>query len=310
MTRSFIKYAGYFAAFAVVGPVASWLLSTLRAVDGDPHTTPLTAATPAEGIVKLLLVILIAMGIAVLVGRFASRGAGIVAGSCIFLWAALATGNVRQVLGDADAHSALLPLALESLILLGGLALISVVVECLSPLVPEERGQASGPVIPPAGFAGLKAMFEPRVFLASLAAAFIAAGIVGWLASITPYKGQSIFAAFLGGLAAGWASSSAAGAAHHRDRPPSLIPAILALQLVAAATFLYLKASTGASLIDMTRAIGSNASSQLFSLGRIMPLDWAAGGLLGVPVGASWAASMVEHHHPLHPHGEVHSKAA
>jgi hypothetical protein len=35
-----------------------------------------------------------------------------------------------------------------------------------------------------------------------------------------------------------------------------------------------------------------------FTLARIMPLDWIAGILIGVPVGASWAASMVQKHAP------------
>ena len=53
-----------------------------------------------------------------------------------------------------------------------------------------------------------------------------------------------------------------------------------------------------ASTVDPERLLSGmysgSISSELVSLARIAPLDWLAGVFMGVPVGMSWAGSMVE----------------
>lgn len=307
MLKGLLKFADSLAAFVILGPALAAMVSTLHAADGDPASTPLTSSTPARGAILLLLSFLAASALGLVSGRVFSRGRGIwIAGLTLF-WVSLATATVRQVLGDADGPAALTPLILEAVVLIPLAGLFAVLVEALSPISGEERGHPHQPSLPALGFGAVRSIFEPRSFLPSLVAAIVAAGIVGWLAAITPYKGQALFAAFLGGIAAGFAPGFAASHGHH-ERPPSLVPAVLALPVVAVISLVIVKFTAGnTGLLAQVRAIASESPGQLFALGRIMPLDWLAGGMIGVPVGANWAASMMDRHG----HGaEGHAKPA
>lgn len=305
MLKGLLKFADSLLAFAVLGPALAALFATLRAYDGEAHTTPLTCATPLRGGLYLVAAFVAAAALGLTSGRVFSRGRGIWIAGLTLVWVSLAGANVRQLLGDLDGPTNLVPLIFEAVLLIPLTALFAALVEATSPISGDEQGQPGHPSLPPLGFDGIRAALEPRTFLACLAAAVVAASVVGWLAAITPYKGQALFAAFLGGIAAGWASAFAASTSHH-GRPSSLIPAVISLPLVAALTFLFLKFSANGAVIAQTRAIASESGNQLFALGRILPLDWLAGGLLGVPVGANWAASMVDRHH----HADAHARTA
>ena len=291
MPKGLVKILDLLAAFAIVGPLSAFLLGSLRAADGDTATTPLSASNPARGALYLVVCFVLVGAVGLFSGRLVTRGRGICMVGLALMWAASATANVRQLFGDADSASTLTPLLLESLLLIPLVLATTLLIEALSPVASDEQGIPFGPSLPPPGFSGVRSSFVPGQFFASLAAAVVAAGLVGWLVAINSTKGQAIFAAFLGGIAAGCAS---AAAARSTGRPASLIPAAVALPLVAALTLLYLKFSSGGSLAPQTRAIASELPNQLFALGRILPLDWVAGGLFGVPVGATWAAAMVE----------------
>ena len=39
-------------------------------------------------------------------------------------------------------------------------------------------------------------------------------------------------------------------------------------------------------------------AGELFALARPAPLDWIAGGFIGVAIGISWAGSMIDRHVP------------
>lgn len=291
MPKGFVKVVDTLAAFAVLGPLSAWLLAMLRAPDGDPATTPLTSATPAMGALLLIAAFVLTGLVGVVSGRWVTRGRGVCMVGFALMWTTSVTANARQLLGDVDAQSALNGLLLEAAFLIPLVVLVGLLIEAISPVSSEEQGLQHGPSLPPPGFSGVREHFSPAQFAASFAAAAVAAGAVGWLIAINTTKGQAIFAAFLGGIAAGFAAAAAARSNHKHS---TLLPAIAALPVVALVTVLYLKFFAAGSIIPQTRAVASETVQQLFALGRILPLDWAAGGLFGVPIGASWAASMVE----------------
>jgi hypothetical protein len=72
--------------------------------------------------------------------------------------------------------------------------------------------------------------------------------------------------------------------------------------------------ATAAPLLAMARIHGSFGatvySDELPGLGRVMPLDWASGILMGLPLGLSWAASIVEQHTPKEEGGVRRARAA
>ena len=193
MLKGLLKFADSLLAFVVLGPALAAVVSSLHAADGDPASTPLTSSTPVRGAVLLLAAFIAASALGLVSGRVFSRGRGIwIAGLALF-WVSLATANVRQALGDPDGPAALTPLLLEAAVLIPLAALFSVLGEALSPISGEERGHPHQPTLPAPGLGAVRSMFEPRTFWPSLVAAIVAAGVVGWLAAITPYKGQALF---------------------------------------------------------------------------------------------------------------------
>jgi hypothetical protein len=116
-------------------------------------------------------------------------------------------------------------------------------------------------------------------------AALIAAALVTWLVAVEPLKGQTIAACMIAGVAAGGFSR----AASPRDGALTPVPALIAMALLAAAGPLSALVVTGSSNV-VSAAIGH----KLFALAMPMPFDWLAGAFWGVPLGLSWAESMVE----------------
>jgi hypothetical protein len=305
MYKGLLKFADAMLAFALVGPLLAWSIGSLRAHDGDPRTTPLSSAEPAKGAAILALCVLAAGAVGVVSGRFFTRGRGVcIAGVCL-AWAAFATGNIREVLGDPDGAAAVSRLLVEALILVPLVAVVALAIEAFSPVSAEELGHPHGPSFPPPGLAGIGRGMTVKSFAAALFAALAAAGVVGGLVAINPLKGQTLFAAFLAGIAGGWASGFAQTNTHSKDGglapPPSLVPALLAVAIVGIIGMGYVM-TVGTSVVAGVRTIEAVGGGGLFGFGRILPLDWVAGGIFGVPVGTAWAASMIDRSKPHEAH--------
>jgi hypothetical protein len=64
---------------------------------------------------------------------------------------------------------------------------------------------------------------------------------------------------------------------------------MLALAVLGLAGPLVAKGVQGSRLVEATYA------GELLALARPLSLDWAAGALLGVPLGLAWAGAMLDH---------------
>jgi hypothetical protein len=117
----------------------------------------------------------------------------------------------------------------------------------------------------------------------AILAGVIAAAAAGWLIAAVPMKGQAVFAAIFAGIAA-----AAAGRLVDYRLPLAVffVPIVI-LAIVSPLTGLYLGVKSGG-------IVATSYIQALTPLANITPLDWIAGGFLGIPLGAAWTTSMVE----------------
>ena len=119
----------------------------------------------------------------------------------------------------------------------------------------------------------------------SIAGALVAGGLGAWLAAREDLKGQTIGAAAVAG---------ALGGTLARVLAPRAAGWTVVLG-VCLAGVVGMALAAGAGLREMVGALyGDGVNGTLAALGRVSPLDWAAGALMGAPVGMTWAGSMVE----------------
>lgn len=289
MHQTVTRWSIYLAALFLVGPLAGTLTAALRSETGSAQATPLVSSTPVLGIAAGAAALAIALGLGLVGARLVNVHSGMTAAGLVAAWAAWRTGTTHEILREARAADPLWTLVVEGLIFaVLGVALAAALVLAAKRGDPEEptiqlsRGGAPRPA---EGFAERlrQAMPGPGTAVALLAALAAAAG-AAWLIAQSPMKGQAIIAAVGAGLAAGVVGRLVDG------RTP-----ILTFFLVIG-VLCVVGPATGALVAPAGGPVAAMMAGRLFPLAVPVPLDWIAGGLLGVPMGAAWAASMVEKH--------------
>jgi hypothetical protein len=127
-----------------------------------------------------------------------------------------------------------------------------------------------------------------QVLGGAFAVAAVAAGLAVFLIAVSGVKGQTFAAALIGALAAGAAAQTVASSKNFHVTP---VTPILAIALVALAGPIIASVLHGPRLIDAVYA------GNVFALARPLSLDWAAGSVIGVPIGLGWAGSMLDRRH-------------
>jgi len=259
------------AAFAalVAGPVAGWATAAHRGVDGSAHATMLLGASPLVGVLGHLGAMLIAAAVGVATARLLNGRYGLFCAGLVLAWAAARSGRVEQVLTAQGDGGSLTTLTIEGLIV-AALTAGLVFVVC-----------RDGTYEKPSRFE--KALSAESAL--GLSAALVAGGIGAWLAAQDDLKGQTIAAAWVAGaLGAIFARVLA-----HRSRGWVVCLGVMLLGVVGP-----LMASRMGLERFLAGLYSGEASATLANLARVAPLDWAAGVLMGLPVGMTWAGSMVD----------------
>jgi hypothetical protein len=276
MIQAFLKTALLLATLLVLGPLAASLAAPLSAPNGYGPVTPLTSTTP----VKAIVLTMAAFGIAAMAGlvgcRFFGRGVGLTWTGLTLAWAAWSQGTTRSIFVYADTGSPLMKLAGEAVIV--GLASVLTAWAVLA--VSKARVRDDGLDV-----SLRSALGRPSNVLASVIG-LAAAGIAAWLFAYQSAKGQTVLAGVAGGIGAGAATYLASSGMRHATT--SLISPFLSLALLSIAAplvgvFGHGPAFEAAALAD-----------SMIPLVRPVPMDWAAGAFIGIPIGMSWAGSMIE----------------
>jgi hypothetical protein len=284
MRKAVFEWVTLLTALVIVGPFVALPVAWLTTASGASDATPLTSTQPALGIGYSLLAMLAALLTGWLGTKTVSRGMGMAAAGFVLVWVAARSGAGAMILRDApSANAAALRLTIEA-------AILALPTLLLVTLVHKPRPLESDDSVYPltecrCGLVeGLRDCLTSRGVQIVLAAA--AGAVIGCMfASIGFLKGQGLFAGFMGGLIGGAAGGLLlAGVENPR---PALAPYLgVVLVMIAApiaGSFYY-----GNALRTVA------VSGELFGPARLIPMDWIAGMLLGVPWGLSWLASSVK----------------
>jgi hypothetical protein len=114
-------------------------------------------------------------------------------------------------------------------------------------------------------------------------AGILAGGAGAFLVAASPLKGQAIGAAIIGAVCVGIAGRLV----EVRAPLPTLMVPVAVLSALGPLVGALLAGGGEAGLATVYRGA-------IFPISQIVPMDWLAGGFVGVPLGVAWAASMVE----------------
>ena len=252
-------------AFAAIGPVAGLLVGSLRGEDGGTHATLLVGQSPIIGLISGILAFAFAAGAGAIGSKAAGLNVGFVCAGLVLSWAAWLSGRLDTIVA-VTRESPLQPLILEGVVVAALIGGIAWVVRRFSIDDPDTETEA--------GLTGV---------LVALVAGLALSGTAAWVIAIEPLKGQTIGAAFVAGII------GAASARLVFLRLPGwtvvAIPAVLAVLGPLSAQVL-----AG----DVVDAVYDRT---LFRLGWLTPLDWAAGALVGIPIGLAWTDNVVQQQH-------------
>ncbi|MBX3376940.1 MAG: hypothetical protein KF678_08055 [Phycisphaeraceae bacterium] len=266
MPKAVTRWSIYFLALLLAGPAAGSLMHLARTADGGQGTA-LVNTSPLLGLLAAAGALAIAAVIGLLSVRIIGFAHALTAAGYILAWAAWKSGDVSDLIRTAGSGAPLTRLSVEGLLL--GIPTCAIVwfMHRLSIAAPT------------------KLRLTPNTLVCILTAT-AAGGVAAWLIAATPLKGQAVFAAIAGGVFAAAASRLVDFSA---PIPTMFIPIVL-LSIIGPLTGLFMSGASG--------VVPSLYKGSLFPLAHITPLDWIAGGLLGIPMGVSWAGSMIEKRHP------------
>jgi hypothetical protein len=207
MKAGTIRWIFYLAALLIVGPLAGSLMARLFAADGGPDASPLVSTQPGMGIALALAVLLLALVLGAAAARFCGTKPGLSTAGIVVAWAAWRTGTIDQMIRTAQSGQPLMRQAMEGA-LLGVVSIGIVLIISAAGARHREPNEASRPT-ETYGFSAalsrnaraLANSFKPPA-VAALPIAILAGGVVAGLIAATPLKGQAVFAATFGAVAA------------------------------------------------------------------------------------------------------------
>lgn len=307
MLKAAYKQLPWMLALFVLGPVAGWLTGTLEAPDGSGDATLLVGSNPGMGVLAGLVTLLFAAGVGVFAARVNGCRSGLNSAGIVVAWAASQTTTIDAMLRLAHGPGPLIPLAVEGLVI--GLLVVPIAAAvwqaglgrglhaAAHPLPEGSPGLArwvSGGHTGPRGLRGenesLAAALARSVTrpsgLAAVAVTVAVGAAVGWLAAQDTLKGQAIFAAALTGIVAVPLGRLAGESLN--EQPPMAAFFLGAAVLGAVGPLAAMVLHGGDLIPDMY-------AGNLVGLAAPVSLDWAAGALVGMPIGEAWFVSMFRH---------------
>jgi hypothetical protein len=295
MLKAVMRWILVLGALIAVGPLAATLLYNLRDADGGHAVTFLVNGNLSNGLAAGVVLLAAAAVVGLVGSHFLSLNTGLLAAGLVLAMGRWREGTLEELVRRAGGGKDLTMLAVEGAVVTlvaAGLTwlMVKVAHRAQQPLADPTSPQARVPVEARSG-ALLTGAGEGKplpVLMAALVAGVAAAGVVAWLLSVSGNRGQTFAAAIFAAIAAGSAAQVMASSRGFHVTPvtPMLSMAVLALAGPIVAAQMH-----GSGLMAAVYA------GSVFSLARPISLDWAAGALLGVPIGLGWAGSMLDRRH-------------
>lgn len=280
MMQAALRWIVPLFALLVAGPVAGYLTGMLRDPCGGEHASLLVSTTPALGVAAGIGAVVVAGLMGVVASKLINSHYGFFSAGLTLAWAAWGTGTIDELVRCVPGRGVFVKLAIEGLIVLLPACVFAWLIVRVSR--PAPAGSRAHPEP--------KAIKEPAAAIGALAA-IVAGGVIAWLVAQTSLKGQTVAAAALAGLVA----ASVARLAAPGVNAAVFVGALALLGVVSPASALVLHGGDGAG---GAAVVNATQAGTLFSLARVMPLDWIAGAFIGLPIGLTWAGGMIDHHQP------------
>jgi len=203
-------------------------------------------------------------------------------------WCGWQLGMIDAMIRRTGTGGDLLTLAFEAIIV----GFITFAIGCICTRVAEKLQPPALQVKAPKGAAEFFLREEPErggnwmgAVGAVIAASAVGCAIAVSIFCVTTMKGQTLFATFLGGIAAGLAGAYVAGMMKISIR---VTTAMLGAVLVGVVAPIVAYVLHGKGILDAAYA------DKLLAAARPVSLDWASGALLGVPIGLSWGGVVTD----------------
>lgn len=270
MKHAVIRWSFYLAAFLLVGPLAGLMTGSVHGSDGGPAATALISGNLAVGLLATVGSLLLASAFGVAAAMAGGFRAGMTSAGIVVAWAAWRTASLDDLLRTPDSGPILWKLTAEGM--LAGIA--GVAIAWMLWRVAPKAETAQKAAQPEAG---------PLRVLSYAPVAVIVGGAVAAVIAFSDLKGQTIAAATIGAIF-GTAATRMLIAS-----PMEFLP------MVGVAILAFASPAVGAAWHGSNLA-GAVYDGSVLGFVRPLPLDWVAGGLLGVPVGLSWGASLAARH--------------
>jgi len=283
MRDAAVRWTLFLVGLLALGPLAGWLTGRLRGSDGFSGVEPILATNGAAiGVASATGGMLLSLGFGALVARLTSTRWGYFCAGGILAWLAAGTGRIDEILRVNPDRSQFTLIAIEGVIFgaiaVGGALLIGLI---------GRQGQRLDSV--PLGHR--EARHDPegdelhmtltRAGI-SVLACIVCAVLVSYVAAVSTLKGQTIASALIASVLVGVVT----GLLHKQAQGWVLVLGMSVVATLAPAAALLLEPSNASALL-----LHAN-SMELLAPARIMPLDWLAGAMLGLPIGAKWGVGL------------------
>lgn len=269
MQKAILRWTLIAIAVILVGPAVGWLFRLIPSIDGGPGVTTLVSQSAPAGIGLGVAGLLLAGAIGLLAARLIGYRDGLVCMGLALAWACWSTGTVMDLV-RVTGTVPVFRLAAEG-------AILGIVAAGLAFLIVRQARDHNEPIAGDAAFASISS-------LVAILTAAIGALVAGWVVARTELVGQTLWAAIAGGVLGGVLARVA-------QPNCSAAATTVAVPIVATIGIILGEALTTGG--NLAQAVYAGASTPLL---RIMPIDWIAGMLLGLPIGISWGGSLVERH--------------
>ena len=268
MLKSALRWGCLLGAVLVVGPIVGRVIDLAPASDGSGAATGLVTASPVVGLGAMVAGLALAGAVGVVAARLVTPRVGVFCFGLALAWGCWSTGRVEDLLRTGSTDNPLPALGVEGGLL--GLVAGAIVLVAMRVARREETADAEP--------------LASRVSGTAIGGAAAAALIGAWAVARSDAVGQVLAA----GIAAGLIGAAVARTLAPRAPFAALAGAIPVVALVGPILGGVL---TGG---DLHASVFAGRES---GLARLMPLDWVAGMLMGLPLGATWAGSLVEKRH-------------
>lgn len=276
---SSLRWGMLLLAFAVVGPLASLPLAAVRDADGGHAMSMLVNDGVFPGVLAALLVFAAALALGAVGSFLFSTGWACAYAGIVVAWGAYRCGTLEDIIRQARSDAPLGMLAAEGFACIMAAGIIAGVIQRIS---VKRQGLAltRGALIVQGDVPKI-----PAIAQVALIAGGVLAGVVAYLAAVTDFKGQGIFAAFLASIFAGVAAQVVVKS---KGGQATVVLAVASIVIPA------ILGPAAAKILQGSTIVETAFAGNVFPLARVMGLDWAAGALLGVPVGLGWAGAMID----------------